>query len=553
MPHPTIQHEPLHVDAFTERCRAAGHLVLTFTTDGSLVDASAAGSRLLDRALAGFSLLHSLIRRHVAAWNEQQPPEPALAFTGCWLAPVAIFRRRRRCGYHVVVLADADIARGEVFAALCQSASLDQAASQTLAPTTRYDRADLDRWMRMFQALSDDLVRLERLETELSSLSQQLSETYEELSLVYKMAAHLTVTQDPAVFLADACAELRQVIGLRWVAVQLTDGDFRLKELAGRLLHDAEAGAPVDRLQSVGQEIVKRFGAGQTLIVDDAATLGVPSLQSMADKLMIVPIVRELGVLGVLIGADKAGGELTSVDSKLATTTAQNIGIFLENAMLYEDMQDMFMGTLHSLISSIDAKDAYTCGHSERVAWLSRELASAAGLDPQMVERVYLSGLVHDVGKIGVPEAVLCKAGRLSDEEYDLIKMHPEIGVRILKDIRQMQDLLPGVLHHHERWDGRGYPHKLAGEAIPVFGRIIAMADSFDAMSSDRTYRRAMPQEQAIAEIRRCAGVQFDPKLVAPFESIRLATYYQMVGQHQQRMTGAVTVKTVKASRGVES
>lgn len=545
-----IQSETSRTARFVERCREAGLALLTVDARGSLLDACVASDRILDRALVGFRLLHALAAHHVQLWEQSQTLEPAPAFPGCWLIPVPILRRRRREGYHLIVMASREIGQAEQFSALCASASLDHLAARSLLPETRLGRVDILRWSRLLNAMNDDLLRLDRQHEEIAGLSQQLSETYEELNLVYKMAAHLTVTQDPASFLSDACDELRQVAGLRWIALQIIDGDDRMKQLSGRLISSSDASIDLSSLRGVGQELIKRFGSGHTLIVDDSHTLDIPELSAAASKLMIVPIVREAGVLGLLIGADKiTGGQLTTIDSKLATTTAQNMGIFLENAMLYEDMQDMFMGTLHALIASIDAKDAYTCGHSERVAWLSRELAAAAGLDPHLVERVYLSGLVHDVGKIGVPESVLCKAGRLTDEEFGLIKLHPEIGVRILKDIRQMQDLLPGVLHHHERYDGRGYPRKLAGESIPLFGRIIAMADSFDAMSSDRTYRRALSREQAVGEIRKCGGMQFDPNLVAAFERIQFEPYYQMVRQHQQRISPGADAGTQEAGR----
>jgi len=171
------------------------------------------------------------------------------------------------------------------------------------------------------------------------------------------------------------------------------------------------------------------------------------------------------------------------------------------------------MGLMHSLTSAVDAKDAYTCGHSERVALLSRHVAKELGISDSEVEQIYIAGLLHDVGKIGVPESVLQKTGKLTNEEFDLMKKHPEIGAKILQDVRQIQQIIPGVLHHHERYDGNGYPARLAGEDIPLMGRIICLADCFDAMTTNRTYRRALPIEVALAEIRRCAGTQFDPRL----------------------------------------
>jgi len=247
-----------------------------------------------------------------------------------------------------------------------------------------------------------------------------------------------------------------------------------------------------------------------------------------------VPLRTQGKPIGVLIGGDKLdGSELTSVDSKLCDSLASTLAIFLENRMLYEDMHAMFLGTLHALTSAIDAKDSYTHGHTERVAMLARMLGEKIGLDRETVERLYISGLVHDVGKIGVPEAVLCKPGKLTDDEFELIKMHPEIGGRILQDIRQMQDLLPGVLYHHERWDGRGYPSRLAGRDIPLFGRLIGLADAFDAMSSTRTYRSAMDLNEVLSEIRRCAGAQFDPELAEAFLDLDFTPFFELIEKHQ--------------------
>ena len=146
-----------------------------------------------------------------------------------------------------------------------------------------------------------------------------------------------------------------------------------------------------------------------------------------------------------------------------------------------------------------------------------------------------MAGLLHDVGKIGVPEAVLQKAGKLSDEEFGQIKKHPEIGARILRDIKQVEDIIPGVLHHHERYDGRGYPAGLAGENIPLFGRIICLADCFDAMTSSRTYRKALPLEVALSEIRNNAGTQFDPVLTEHFLRIGEQRLRDLLREHHEQ------------------
>ena len=246
---------------------------------------------------------------------------------------------------------------------------------------------------------------------------------------------------------------------------------------------------------------------------------------------MAVPLQRQEVVLGCLFALNKSGGDFDSQDSKLLNSIANESAIYLENAMLFEDVHGLMMGLLHSLTSAVDAKDAYTCGHSERVALLARHLVIEAGLGEAFAERAYMTGLLHDVGKIGVSESVLQKTGRLTPEEFEQMKKHPAIGARILQDIKQISDVIPGVLHHHERYDGQGYPARLVGENIPLMGRIICLADCFDAMTSNRTYRKALPLEVALTEIRRCSGTQFDPLLTEAFLRIGAEKFRQLLAE----------------------
>jgi putative nucleotidyltransferase with HDIG domain len=177
----------------------------------------------------------------------------------------------------------------------------------------------------------------------------------------------------------------------------------------------------------------------------------------------------------------------------------------------------MFFSTVWSLASAVDAKDAYTHGHSQRVAKYSSTLGRALGFDDREIERLELSAILHDVGKIGVPEAILNKPDRLTAAEMAVMRTHPEKGAEILSTIRAMRDIVPGVLHHHERFDGCGYPSGLKGENIPLQARIILISDTFDAMTSTRPYRKALPVQAAIDEIRKCSGTQFDPRLAEVF------------------------------------
>ena len=174
-------------------------------------------------------------------------------------------------------------------------------------------------------------------------------------------------------------------------------------------------------------------------------------------------------------------------------------------------LESLSLHVVHTLAKTIDAKDAYTNGHSERVASYSREIARRYGYDEDMQEEVYVMGLLHDVGKIGVPDTVINKPGRLTDEEYDMIKTHPAVGAEILATVSEMPALVTGARWHHERYDGKGYPDGLAGTSIPEIARIIAVADSYDAMTSRRSYRDPLPQDVVRNEIVKGKGTQFDP------------------------------------------
>ena len=180
---------------------------------------------------------------------------------------------------------------------------------------------------------------------------------------------------------------------------------------------------------------------------------------------------------------------------------------------------DLFIHVVQSLADAIDAKDTYTNGHSSRVAEYSMEIARRAGYPAQRQSDIYMMGLLHDVGKIGIPDAVINKPARLTEEEYEIIKTHPVMGARILKNIQEMPKLATGARWHHERYDGRGYPDGLKGGDIPEEARIIAVADAYDAMTSRRSYRGVMSQEKVRSEIEKGRGTQFDPR----FADIMLA------------------------------
>lgn len=189
-------------------------------------------------------------------------------------------------------------------------------------------------------------------------------------------------------------------------------------------------------------------------------------------------------------------------------------------SIILKDLKELFYKTIKSISSALDAKDPYTHGHSLRVTLYSIILAKHLNVPENQLEMIEISGLLHDIGKIAIPQSILCKPGKLDDNEFTIMKTHPVNSEKLIASIEKLHEVAPGIKHHHERWDGRGYPDKLAGEDIPYSARIIAIADTYDAMTSTRSYRKALSHEVAIEEIKRCAGAQFDPTLAQKFIEI---------------------------------
>ncbi len=175
------------------------------------------------------------------------------------------------------------------------------------------------------------------------------------------------------------------------------------------------------------------------------------------------------------------------------------------------------LSIIYALAATVDAKDHYTYGHSRKVSEYAVSLAEALRLPDETVHNIRAAGLLHDIGKIGVPDSILTKPGALEQKEWEPIRTHPELGVEILKHVTDLSKCLPAILHHHENWDGSGYPERLKGEAIPFEARILSVADAYDAITSPRPYRTQLSLKEALDELRRCSGTQFDPALVPVF------------------------------------
>ena len=234
-------------------------------------------------------------------------------------------------------------------------------------------------------------------------------------------------------------------------------------------------------------------------------------------SVLAIPLKMQTRLLGWVVAASFTKSKrFDEGQRKMLSIVASRAAAAIENARLYEDLRATFQQTIEGLARAIDKMDRYTSGHSERVASYAVYLAVQMNLPLEQVETVRQSALMHDIGKIGCVMN-LNKPGKLTQDEYEIFKKHPAYGRDILDPIKFLHPLVPGVHLHHERWDGRGYPLGLKGNDVPIIARIIAIADTYDAMTSDRAYRRALPHEVALAEIERCASTQFDPELANIF------------------------------------
>jgi len=496
-------------------------------------------STVVSEALA--ACVADLIQKSEGPQVEAQATYQTIADEMLHVLCVPALRNRRLVGVVMAVALNAT-ADEEVLLRLAQRWEIPAAeARQWIESTDRIDAGQLQRYGELLRYSVNQATDGERRRDELAILTDNLDDTYEELHLIYEVSHVLGIPQRPHEMLTSVCDQLLEVTRAESVAFVLNGYDYENIEELVRAADDDKilsehvvcggknAPSPKTVLEIARQLQPEVDEQQRHLLIN--RVVDHPKLDWTRDwlkHLVAYPLKQDgtqHGTFFTLNCTDK--GDYTSVDVQLFRAVADRIAAALHNQHLYDDLADLLMGMLHALVNSVDAKDPYTYGHSERVAYFSRALARAIGLEEIECERVYLSGLLHDIGKIGVPDAVLTKAGRLTNEEFEQLKKHPEVGHRILARVRQIADLVPGVLFHHERVDGRGYPYGLEGRSIPLFGRIICVADSFDAMTSNRTYRAALPISMAIAEIRRCAGMQFDPEIAEAFLSLDIPALFE--------------------------
>jgi len=242
-----------------------------------------------------------------------------------------------------------------------------------------------------------------------------------------------------------------------------------------------------------------------------------PTRKGMSSFLSVALKSRDQVLGAINAYAYRKNYRFSEGQAKVLTILASRAAQAIENARLYENLQRTFRETIQGLVSTLEAKDKYTSGHSRRVTEFALKMAERLDLTPEELEKVEWAGLLHDIGKIGIRLEALNKPQKISREEHEMFKDHTVMGKQIIESIHFLRDIVPIVYHHHEWYDGSGYPEGIKGDDIPLGARILAVADSFDAMTSDRPYRKAMAEEDAIKEIKKFAGTQFDPSLAQLF------------------------------------
>ncbi|MDB4995311.1 MAG: domain/GAF domain/HD domain protein [Myxococcaceae bacterium] len=380
----------------------------------------------------------------------------------------------------------------------------------------------------------EEVIHVVQRGIEKQRLSAENLRLKEALSL-YKVSEAITASLSLDEVLATVGDTALHEIQADLVSTWLEDGEGSFFERQRLMPAHPGAGAPkVDASGPVGASppnnepslgilsttaFVEHFANGSHLLEQGPRAAQFFSVQAERplQSLIAVPLRMKTRLLGwIVVVSFTKSKRFDEGQRKLLSIVASRAAAAIENARLYEDLRATFQQTIEGLARAIDKMDRYTSGHSERVAMYAMYLAVKLGMSVDQIEIVRQSALMHDIGKLGCVMN-LNKPGKLTQEEYEIFKKHPGFGKDILDPIKFLHPLIPGVHLHHERWDGRGYPLGLQGNDVPIIARIIAVADTYDAMTSDRAYRRSLPHEVAVTEIERCSGSQFDPEVSATF------------------------------------
>jgi putative nucleotidyltransferase with HDIG domain len=346
--------------------------------------------------------------------------------------------------------------------------------------------------------------------------SESLTKKVLELATLYEMSRALGSTLDLDELLGSTLDSALRIFDLDVGYVALRDRDsgaLEIRAVRGESLPAERKGA--DAVSSSMAEWVVREGRPLIFNPDPASSEEQVDVLTGAKAALCVPLVSAEGTIGAItVGSSDAAYRFNSDDVRLLSTIGNHVTIAVGNIELFISLQEAYLATVRSLAAAVDAKDTYTRGHSDKVATYATLMAQRMNLSHEQIIALEMAAYLHDIGKIGVSEAILLKPGRLSDAEMAQMRHHPLIGADILKPVAFPWAITPIVRHHHEYFDGTGYPAGLAGEEIPLLARVLCVADSYEAMTADRPYRAGRCAADAVEELQRCSGTQFDPRLV---------------------------------------
>ncbi|MEK6531167.1 MAG: HD domain-containing phosphohydrolase [Deltaproteobacteria bacterium] len=379
---------------------------------------------------------------------------------------------------------------------------------------TRFTKADL----RVLASIANHFsILMER-----GNLFSELDDRIKQLSILHDVGTLLISTLEHSVVRRRAIEAITRLMRAETGSLLLVDKE------AGELFFEVALGEKGKALKEIRLKMGEGIAGwvaknGKSVIVHDVAK--DKRFQQTVDKksefktrdMVCVPVTIKNNIIGVLQAINKVNGSFTRDDLKLFELFSHQVAIALDNARLYEEIKETFYSTSEALAAAIEKRDPYTGGHTKRVLEYSHAIARHLDIPKEMIEMVKLSAVLHDVGKIGVEDRILRKEAPLDSTEVMAMKMHPQFGAEILGHIPQLKDIVPGMLYHHERLDGLGYPSGLRDGNIPLIARIISVADTFDAMTTTRPYRRGLPSEVAFNELRKYSGTQFDAAVVAAF------------------------------------
>ena len=354
--------------------------------------------------------------------------------------------------------------------------------------------------------------------------------TAERLNTVCTFANKVFAATDEKAILEEATRAALRISGARQCAAVLLHQSSNL--LNPVCCYNSDGDCTAGGLNISSTVVRHVIHSGESVITanasaDERFALGMSIALNSISSVICVPLAGQEGVIGAFYADNRAGDPpFEEQDMKIMAAVAHQAAVAVERSRLEQDLEHLFFGSVHALAASIEAKDRYTKGHSERVTCYALLLADALGVEKQERTTVELAGLLHDVGKIAVPESVLRSPNRLTDEEFRLIKLHPVQGAEIISKMPELSRLTSirkvaeAAKHHHERYDGTGYPDGLVGKKIPLVSRILAIADTFDAITSTRTYRPGQSPEKAIEILLEGAGTQFDPQMPSLFAEL---------------------------------